>query len=127
MRGQVWIETVIYTLIAFAMIGAVLSVAKPKIEEIQDKAIIDQTIGMLDDMNSIILSVKKVPGNQRIIELSIKKGNLNIDGVNDKIIFEMESRHTYSQPGEDVIVGSIIAHTEKKGKFSIVTLTSNYS
>ena len=33
-RGQVWVETVVYTLIAFIMIGLVLGVAKPKIEKL---------------------------------------------------------------------------------------------
>ena len=39
-NGQVWVETVTYTLIAIVMIGLVLSFAKPKIEELQDKTII---------------------------------------------------------------------------------------
>jgi len=126
-RGQVWIETVIYTLIAFVMIGLVLSFAKPKIEEIQDKAIIEQSIGMLKDINNLVLSVNKVAGNQRIIEIGIKKGELKIDGINDNIVFEIESRYAYSQPGENVFVGDIIAYTQEKGKFNTVTLTSNYS
>ena len=41
-HGQVWVETVIYTLIAFALIGTVLTFVKPKIEEMQDSAIISQ-------------------------------------------------------------------------------------
>ena len=36
-RGQVWVETVIYTLIALALIGTVLAFVKPKVEEMQDK------------------------------------------------------------------------------------------
>ncbi len=31
-RAQIWIETMIYTLIAFIMLGLVLAYAKPKIE-----------------------------------------------------------------------------------------------
>jgi uncharacterized protein (UPF0333 family) len=34
-RGQIWVETVVYTLIALVMIGLVLAFAKPKIEELQ--------------------------------------------------------------------------------------------
>ena len=127
-RGQVWVETVIYTLIAFTMIGLVLTYAKPEIEKIQDKAIIEQSISMVKEINLIILDIKRVAGNQRLIELGIKKGVLKIDGKNDKIIFEIESRYEYSEPGEDINeTTGIIARTEKKGKFSTVTLTKDYS
>ena len=127
-KGQVWIETVIYTLIIFVIIGLVLSYAKPKIEDVQDRIIIEQSIGMLEDINNLILSlIQGGPGNKRKIELGIKKGTLKIDGLENKIIFETESRHTYSQPGEDIYHGNIIAHTEKKGKYNIVTLTMDYS
>ncbi len=127
-RAQVWVETVIYTLIALTMIGLVLSFVRPKLEEIQDKAIIEQSLSMMEDINSVILSlVQGGPGNKRLIEITIKKGALNIDGNNDKIIFEMESKYTYSQPGENIYSGSLIAHTEKRGEFNIVTLTGNYT
>jgi len=126
-KAQVWIETVIYTLIAFVMIGTVLSFVKPKIEEIQDKAIIEQTIGMLEQINTQILSIKGVSGNKRLLDLEVKKGNLIIDGESDLIIFEIESKHVYSEPGEDVNVGALMAHTEKKGKFNLVTITSDYN
>lgn len=71
-RAQVWIETVLYTLIAFVMIGLVLAYAKPKIEELQDKTIIEQSIEMLKNIDSTILTIG-APGNQRLIEIGIKK------------------------------------------------------
>ncbi len=107
-RGQVWVETVIYTLIAFVMIGAVLAFIKPKIEEIRDKALIEQTIEVIESINFGIIELGG-EGNKRIIELGIKKGILKIDGENNLIIFEIESRHVYSQPGEDIYIGNIIA------------------
>lgn len=124
-RGQIWVETVVYTLIAFALIGLVLTFAKPKIEEIRDKGIIDQSITVLNDIDLIIKTLGG-PGNQRVIELGINKGTLNIDGENDKIFFEIESKYTYSQPGEDVSVGNIIARTEEKGNINELTLTIDY-
>ena len=125
-KGQVWVETVVYTLIAFVMIGLVLAYAKPKIEEIQDQMIIEQSLGVLGDINKVMLEIG-CPGNTRTIPIVMKKGVLKIDGVNNMIIFELESRYTYSEPGEDVNLGNIKAHTEKKGKLNIVTLTSDYS
>ena len=126
-KGQIWVETVIYTMIAFVMLGAVLAIAKPKIEEIQDKAILEQSVGILTELNNVLLSIEEVPGNQRIVEIGIKKGNLKIDGAEDKIIFEMESGHVYSQPGENVSQGGITVYTGRKGSLNLITLTSDYS
>jgi hypothetical protein len=125
-KGQIWIETVIYTLIAFVMIGLVLAYAKPKIEEMQDKAIIEQSIEMIKGIDSTILTIG-CQGNQRAIELGIKKGILKIDGENDLIIFEIESKHTYSEPNTNIVDGNLIIHTEKIGKLNIVNLTRDYS
>ena len=89
-RAQVWVETVIYTLIALTIIGVFLSFARPKIEEIQDKSIIDQSIDMLEDMNQKILSaVEGGAGNKRVIEVGISKGSLIINGTGDEIIFSV--------------------------------------
>jgi hypothetical protein len=133
-RGQVWVETVIYTLIALTIIGLFISFAKPKIEEIQDKAIIEQSVEMLEDINSIIISiVQGGAGNQRVIEIGIKKGILEIDGINDQIAFEIEGKHTYTEPGADgapgdfISIGNILASTQKRGKINKVILKSNYS
>lgn len=125
-KGQVWIETVIYTLIAFVMIGLVLSFARPKIQEIQDELILDQSISMLKSMDSTILSMGS-PGNQRIIPITIKKGELKIDGEKDKIIFNMNSKSLYSEPGKEIIDGSVIILTEEKTDLNLITLSLNYT
>lgn len=127
-RGQIWIETVIYILIALAMIGAVLAFVIPRIEEIQDKAIIEQSINVMKDIDNIILStIQGGPGNKRIIDLVIKKGALKINSNQDNITFEIESDYTYSQPGEDINIGNIVAKTEKTGSTNKITLTRNYN
>ena len=125
-KGQVWVETVIYTLIAFVMIGLVLAFARPKIEELRDGMLITQSINMLKEIESTILNIG-VPGNQRMLELGMDKGELIIDGVEDRIIFEMESKITYSESGEVVHDGFLIVYTEKIGETNIVTLTRDYS
>ncbi|MCK5149356.1 hypothetical protein KAJ87_00325 [Candidatus Pacearchaeota archaeon] len=124
-KGQIWVETVIYTLIAFAMIGLVLAYAKPKIEEFQDKAIIEQSISMIKDIDSTILHMGG-PGNQRILGPTIKKGNLIIDGENDLIYFEIESKHVYSEPGIPISDGNLIIYTQPKGNFNLVNITRDY-
>ena len=126
--GQVWIETVIYTLIAFVMMGLILSYAKPKIEEIQDNALLKQSTEMLKEIDSTILTMGAA-GNQRTPEVTIKKGSLTIDGRvgEDKIIFEMDSKNIYSEPGRIINDGSVKVETVKKSGFNTVTLTLDYS
>lgn len=124
--GQVWIETVIYTLIAFVMIGLLLSYARPKIQELQDQAIIQQSTEMMKQIDSTILNLGAV-GNQRILEIGIKAGDLKIDGVNDKIVFELESKGVYSEPGKNINDGSVVILTQKKSGYNLVTLTIDYN
>jgi len=127
-RGQVWIETVIYTLIAFAMIGLVLSYAKPKIEGFQDQAIIEQTIKTMDEINSIILDVdQNGPGNKRKIDLTLKKGTLKIDSIKDEIVFQMDSKCEYSEQNQEINNSGLIIFTKKKGKINVINLTKTYS
>jgi type II secretory pathway pseudopilin PulG len=127
-KAQVWVETVIYTLIAFVLIGAVLAFVRPKIEEFQDKAIIEQTMSALEDINTIILSVVQGgAGNKRMVEMGLQKGILKIDAVNDKLIFEIQSRYQYSEPGSQVTVGNAMVQTKEDGNYNTVTITMDYS
>lgn len=125
-RGQVWIETVIYTLIAFVMIALILAFAKPKIQELQDNAILQQSTQMLKEVDSIILNMGAA-GNQRIVELNVKEGTLKIDCATDKIIFELQSQSVYSEPGRNVSDGSVQVLTQKMSGYNLVTLTRDYS
>lgn len=125
-KGQVWIETVIYLLIALVMISLVLAFVKPKIEELRDQAIIDQSIEILKNIDNSILTMGEA-GNKRVLEIGIKKGTLTIDSVNDNIIFEIDSRYLYTEVGQTVNLGNIQATTEDKGKNNLVTLKRDFS
>jgi len=127
-RGDIWVETIIYTLIALTMMGAVLAFIIPKIGEFQDKSTIEQSVNLMKDMNNVILSVVQGgPGNKRIVDAEIKKGAVIIDGTNNKISFQMETDYLYSEPGREISMGSIKATTEKLGGTNKVTLTMNYA
>jgi len=128
-RGQVWIETVIYTSIALLMIGLVLTYAKPKIEEFQDKAVLEQSLEMFREIDNTIKTIG-VAGNRRFVETGIKKGSLKIDGVGDQIVFEMESHYKYSQPGVDIVDslgGRIVTRTEEIGELNKVSFIIDYT
>ena len=124
--GQIWVETVIYTLIALVLIGLVLSFITPKIQDIQDRLIIDQTVDLMSNIQGIIFSIGDVPGNKRVIDIGIKKGNLIIDAQNNTITFELESKYQYSEIGSVIDLGGITAKTEKLGSANKITLASNY-
>lgn len=126
-KAQVWVETVVYTLIAFVILGAVLSFAKPKIEELQDKSIMEQSIKMLEEIDSVIEEIKSASGNVRTMELGIKKGSLTIDAFSDQIIFEIDSRYMYSEPGENISKGDIIIHTKQIGDEYKINARLNYT
>ena len=126
--GQVWVETVIYTLIAFVMIAAVLAIAQPRIEREQDKALIEQSLEIMKDIDNILLSLAQGGvGNKRVLELGIKEGSLKIDGENDQLVFEMDSIYEYSEPGQDYVEGNTIINTRKRGDEYTVNMTRNYS
>lgn len=125
-RGQVWIETVIYLLIAFVMMGLVLSFIRPKIEELKDKATIEQSLQILKDIDHLILTMGS-PGNKRLVEVGIRKGSLFIDSEKDMIVFQMDSRYIYTEPGEVIQIGNIQALTKTIGKSSNITLTRDFS
>jgi len=127
-RGQIWVETVIYTLIAFVLIGLVLAFAKPGIEKLKDKSVIEQSIGMMEDLDLVITEVIQAgAGNKRVIKIAIRKGNLRLNCSDDKLLFELEGKYIYSEPGESIQQGNLIVTTEEVGKLGIVTITRDYS
>ena len=62
-RGQVWVETVLYTLIGLALIALVLAFVTPKINQSRDKIIVEQTINSLNEFDEKIGAVLSAPGN----------------------------------------------------------------
>lgn len=127
-RAQVWVETVIYTTIAFGMIAIVLTFAKPKIENMQDKAIIDQSYELIRNLDNTLTALRQsASGNQRAIEIYIKKGSFEIDALNEKIKFVMDTGAEYSELGESIEREGILITTEKGLEKNKVTLEKDYS
>jgi hypothetical protein len=108
-RAQVWIETVIYTLIGLVIIGVVLMAARPKIEEMKDKAIIEQTISSLNEINDRIFDVDKSGfGNRRIVNVGVSKGKFYVNSSANEIGWIIEnSRYKYSEIGRIIPLGNI--------------------
>jgi len=114
-RGQIWVETVVYTLIGITIIGLVLAAIKPKIDEKKDEIAIGQAIEALNDIDSKIYAVQVATGNKRAIELKVGKGEMILNVEEDYISWEMESSFEYSQEGIDVSLGKMNVTTTSLG------------
>jgi type II secretory pathway pseudopilin PulG len=128
--AQVWVETVIYTLIGLAIIGVILALATPALSKNKDKLIIEQTMSIMNTLDQQIRDVSDSgPGNRRTSELSIKKGSMTINGLNNEIIYVLEKTELeYSEPGKEIPQGNIKILTEKTGnKEYNITLKLSYS
>jgi len=126
-RAQIWVETVIYILIALVLIAAVLAFVRPKIQEMGDKAIIENTIGMLKSLDNVIIDIRGAAGNQRTVELGVKDGFLEIYSEEDLLYFEFDGVYEYSEPGEPISNGNLDIETERRGDDYRIKITRNYT
>lgn len=129
-KGQIWIETVLYTLIGIALIGIVLGILTPRINQARDRAAVEQAIEAMSALDSKILEVAdRGAGNVRVIEaFTIKRGLLEIDAGQDVIILVIpELKKPYSEPGAAIGLGRIKLLTTEEQKSSKAALSLNYS
>lgn len=126
-RGQIWVETVIYTLIGLSIIGILLAFATPKINEMKDKLRINEAIDILGEIDSRIIDSKSAPGNVRIVNVEVSKGMLIINSTNDSILWFLESTHEYSEEDQIISIGDLIILTEGQGGANYITLKREYS
>lgn len=129
-NAQVWIETVIYTLIGLSIIGVVLGIVKPAIDERRDSMSIKQSIDLLNYIDQQIDEVKYSGAGTSIpLDIKIGRGKLYLDGEKDTIsVIIEESRSKYSEPGEVISIGgNIQALTIKKTSKYNINLSIDYS
>lgn len=128
-KGQVWIETVLYTLIGLALIGIVLAIITPKINSEQERILVEQTVDALGAFDRGINTVlDRGPGNVRTVSpFEIGKGELHVDGAGDALIFVLgDFRKPYSEVGVPIDIGTVVVLSEEGPSRSTVTLTLNY-
>lgn len=126
-RGQIWIETVLYTLIGISLIGIVLAFVTPKINEQKERLLVEQTVQALDAIDQKINTVLQAPGNVREINFAMKEGEMHVNSTEDRIIFVLPGlTKPYSEPGESIALGRIELLTEEVGGAYNVKLSINY-
>lgn len=128
-KGQIWVETVIYTLIGLSIMGIVLGIVKPALDEKKDSISINQNIDLLNSIDDRINEIKYTSGNSREVSAKIGRGKMIIDGINDAVsIIVEDSSYEYSQQGQWLNAGGKVnaLTTEKGSKFSVL-LYMNYT
>ncbi len=126
-RGQVWIETVVYTLIGLALIALVLAILSPKIKELRDRSVVEQSIDSLNVIDSKINELLDAPGNKRKVELSIEKGKLAVNASRNTIYFIIdESNVRYSEPGVSLQIGRVNLTTLQMTEKYLINMELNY-
>ena len=124
-KGQVWVETVLYTLIGLVLIGLVLTFASPRISEAKDRLVVEQSINSL---NAFDEKVNIDPGNVRRIDFTLKRGTLYINPKEEIIKLEINDLgKPYSEPSVLINYGRVSGISEVEQKFSKITLYLNYS
>jgi len=125
--AQVWVETAVYTLIGLTIIAILLAIITPQIEKTKDRAIIEDTVKALEEINSKILNAGEIAGNVRIVDLKLSKGTLIINPSTDELIYTLENtRLELSEPDEELKEGNLILKTEKIGSRYNVILKLSY-
>ncbi len=128
--GQIWIETVVYTIIGLTLIGVVLTFVTPKINEARDRSIVEQSIASLQILDDKVNEVyTQGIGSRRIISsFSLKRGTLTISDASDQIVLTLDGLSVpYSEPGIAVPYGRVLVLSTPGGKATTVTLTLDYS
>ena len=126
-KAQVWIETVLYTLIAIALIGLVLGFVTPKITDAKDKAAVEQTIDALNVVDEKINAVLDATDNIRSLDFTMKRGELLINATDDSISFIFDDlRKPYSEPNSSINIGRVNVSSFKTQKKISVILSLNY-
>ena len=118
-KGQVWVETVIYTLIGLAVIGLVLAGALPMIEAKKDEVMIDQSITALQNIDNKVYEVTRAAGNRRVVNLQVKRGFLVVDSGADTISWTLDSTFAYSEIGLSVPFGNMNVTTTESGEYEV--------
>ena len=128
-KSQIWVETVIYTLIGLTIMGIVISVITPKINQMTDKAVIEQSIESLNKINEAFSDILLSSGSQQQVNLLVKRGEYLIDAIGNRIVFNFKnSNYKYSELNLSFKKIDVYVLTIDKGnKKYDVSLWLNYS
>jgi len=127
-KAIVWISTVLYILIGLSIMGMLLAVVRPKIAEMKDSFVIDQSITAMNKLDETIIKTKQAIGTRLSYILQLSRGELEINPQEDVIELRIpDSAYKYSEPNVKINIGSIELLTKKAGGVWQVSLKLNYT
>ncbi len=129
-RGQVWVETVLYTLIGLALIALVLVFATPKINESKDRIAIEQSIESMQSLGDKIDSVLSSGSGTRAIvpALTIKRGKLLILPANKTIRLDIDNLNLlFSENGTEIPFGRVNVKSLEGQKYNSVSIILKFN
>ena len=110
-RGQVWVETVVYTLVGLAILGLLLAATKPKLDKMRDESLINQAIESLGVINEKVYEAAQTTGMRVRYDLEIGKGAFYVDGTNNSLYWVIPSSLKYSEEDIAVNIGTTMTVT----------------
>ncbi|UCD20568.1 MAG: hypothetical protein JSW08_02195 [archaeon] len=125
-KAVIWVSTVLYILISIAIIALVLTAVTPVINKNKDKALVEQSLEMLNELDEGVERASLTEGTQALVEIVMKKGTLTIE--ESQITWTLQdSAYMYSEPGK-YIGTRLVSLTEQTqdNKFDI-HLILNYT
>ncbi len=132
-RGQIWIETVLYTLIGLVLIGLVLAFATPKINEARDSVLIEQSISAMQLFGEKIdETLEGGVGTRTMVSLTIKKGELNMpvsEVKNSTLSLELSNLNKlYSESDQEIPYGRVTVKSSEGPKYhsALILLKISY-
>lgn len=125
--GQIWIETVLYTLIGLALIALVLSFVNPRINGMKEQLLVEQTVDAMNALDVKMGEISSSPSNVRIVEFTLKNGELYVDGNSSEIRIVISNlKEMFSEPGVEVSSGATKIITEKNQNGYTTSIKLNY-
>lgn len=126
-KAQVWVETVLYTVVGLAIISIVLAFMIPKINQTRDRITVEQSIDTMKIIDSKIQEISKEAGSRGQIQLKLKRGDLIINASDNSIsIYLGDLDYLYSEPGYVISEGKIKIVSQRGQNKNSVMITSRY-
>ncbi len=102
------ISAVIYIGIMTAVITLIMTIVTPTLQKMEDRAAFSQAKNIMTSLDSIIREVaSEGQGSMRIFPLQLKKGELLIDGKDNKITYFLETKALIITPNTMRKIGDL--------------------
>jgi hypothetical protein len=127
-RGQVWIETVLYTLIGLTIMGGLMWAITPKINTLIDETAIEQARGFLGDFDEALARTLYSSGMQIEFNLPLKKGEFIVNGLDNSVSYVLRGTLKKFSEVNQLIPGdiSILTKNVSTKKYDVYLIV-NYS